>query len=326
MMKATLDRKTLLLLYRHMLRIRLVEEKTAELYPEQEMRCPVHLCIGQEAVAAGVCLNLKKEDLVLSNHRAHGHYLAKGGNLESFFAEIYGKEAGCSRGRGGSMHLIDLSVNFLGSTPIVGSTIPVAAGVALAEKLNKRKNVTIAFFGEAAVEEGVFHETLNFAALKKLPILFVCENNFFSVYTPLKERQPARPIHLLAKGHGITSFQVDGNDVIGVYQKVKEALKIITAAKGPVFLECPTYRWREHCGPYFDNNLKYRTEAEFKTWQKKCPIARLKKYLIKNKIACEKDLQSIHAEIIQEIESAVSFAQKSPFPSRQASLNDVYAN
>ncbi|MBI4331624.1 MAG: thiamine pyrophosphate-dependent dehydrogenase E1 component subunit alpha, partial [Chloroflexi bacterium] len=178
-------------LYYAMLRIRLVEERIAELYPEQQMRCPVHLCTGQEAIAAGVSAHLTSDDYALSNHRSHGHYLAKGGDLKAMMAEIYGRVTGCSRGKGGSMHLVDLAAGFLGATPIVGSTIPMAVGAALATVMKGEKRVTVAYFGDAAVEEGVFHESLNFAALKRLPVVFVCENNFFSVYSPLSVRQPA---------------------------------------------------------------------------------------------------------------------------------------
>src|SRR5579859_6536135 len=178
-------------LYRGLLRLRLVEERIAELYPEQEMRCPVHLSIGQEAVAVGVCDHLEPADQALSGHRSHGHYLAKGGDLRAMLAELYGRETGCARGKGGSMHLVDLEAGFLGATPIVASTIPIAVGVAFAARLRGQPLVTVAFFGEGATEEGVFHEAANFAALHRLAVVFVCENNLYSVYSPLEVRQPA---------------------------------------------------------------------------------------------------------------------------------------
>src|SRR3989338_9607744 len=187
--------KILLSLYRKLLLIRQTEEKIAEKYQEREMRCPVHLSIGQEAVAVGVCDNLKKEDIVYSNHRCHAHYLAKGGNLNRMIAEIYGKETGCAKGRGGSMHLIDLAAGFGGATPIVGNSVPIAVGAAFSNKLKGDKNIAVVFLGDGSTEEGVFHESLNFAILKKLPVLFVCENNLFSVYTNLSERQPKRQIY-----------------------------------------------------------------------------------------------------------------------------------
>ncbi len=310
------------LLYQ-MLRIRMVEEKIVELYPEQQIRCPVHLCIGQEAIAAGVMSQLTKNDLVMSNHRSHGHFLAKGGNLEKFFAELYGKSTGCSRGRGGSMHLIDLSVNFFGSTPIVAGTIPIATGIAFAEKKLKQKAVTVIFLGEAAVEEGVFHESVNFAALRKLPILYVCENNLYSVYTHLSERQPARKITPLVAGHGIPSFRADGNDVLAVCRETQKAISLIRKKKGPVFIEFLTYRWREHCGPDYDNNIGYRTEAEFKRWQKKCPIAKFERHLQSKRLLNKEDVADMEQVIRSEIESAVKKAQLYS-DSERVSQNEVF--
>ncbi|HET6882539.1 MAG TPA: thiamine pyrophosphate-dependent dehydrogenase E1 component subunit alpha, partial [Pirellulales bacterium] len=201
-------------LLRSMLRIRLIEEGIARTYADQQMRCPVHLCTGQEAVAAGVCAALDDSAQVMSTHRAHGHYLAKGGNLRAMLAEMYGKATGCAGGYGGSMHLIDLSAGFLGAAPIVGSTIPIAVGVAFGSSLRGENRVVVAFFGEGATEEGAFHEAMNFAALKRLPVLFVCENNLYSVYSPLGVRQPAaRSVWQTAAGHGIESRHGDGNDV-----------------------------------------------------------------------------------------------------------------
>ncbi|HVX64087.1 MAG TPA: thiamine pyrophosphate-dependent dehydrogenase E1 component subunit alpha, partial [Pirellulales bacterium] len=191
-------------LYRSMLRIRLIEEGIAAHYAEQQMRCPVHLCIGQEAVAAAVCERLDRADQALSTHRAHGHYLAKGGDLRAMLAEMHGKATGCASGMGGSMHLIDLEAGFLGAAPIVGSTIPIAVGVAFGVSMRRERRVVVAFFGEGATEEGAFHEALDFAALKRLPVLFVCENNLYSVYSPLAVRQSqGRKVHRLAQAHGV---------------------------------------------------------------------------------------------------------------------------
>lgn len=308
-----------------MLYIRLVEEEIARIYPEQEMRCPVHLSIGQEAIAVGICANLSRDDFVLSNHRSHGHYLAKGGNLNKMVAELYGKQTGCSNGKSGSMHLIDLSQGFLGAVPIVGSSIPIAVGVAFGIKIKKMDNITAVFFGDGAVEEGIFHESLNFASLKRLPIVFICENNFFSVYSPLSVRQPPnREIHLLAKSHGIESFQGDGNNVLEVYQLMKKCVEIIKRRNGPVFLELKTYRWREHCGPYYDNNLGYRTEEEFNIWKKKCPIDVFTHYLLSNKILDAKMIQDMKQEIMKKIEESFNFARESPFPDKDLLMKDIY--
>ena len=222
---------------RAVMRIRMVEERIVDLYPEQEIRCPVHLSIGQEAVAVGVCKALALEDAVMSGHRAHAHYLAKGGDMKRMFAEMYGKETGCCRGRGGSMHLIDLDANFLGSTPIVGGTIPVATGVAWGYKMQKKQAVVVVFLGEGATEEGVWHESVNFAQLHALPIIYVCENNMYSVYTPLSSRQPSRKISEIAQAHGLKTFTGDGNDVASVFSMSQEARAHALSGEGPVFME-----------------------------------------------------------------------------------------
>lgn len=308
-----------------MLRIRIFEEKIAEKYPEGEIRCPVHLSIGQEAVAVGVCACLKKTDIVMGGHRSHAHYLAKGGNAFAMLAELYGKEAGCCKGRGGSMHLIDLNVNFLGSTPIVGGSIPIATGCAWAEKMKRRKTLTAVFFGEAAVEEGIFHEAVNFASLKKLPIVYVCENNLYSVYTPLSLRQPFRSIARLVKGHNVTVFSGDGNNCLEVYETVKKAIKLIRTGCGPVFLEFATYRHLEHCGPGFDNSLGYRTEKEFLYWKKKDPITHLKAYLMKQNLLTEEQDTSLRKSFNQDLEVLFQKVKVSPEPKMAVTDNDVYA-
>ncbi len=318
--------ETLKQLYYQMLRIRAVEEKIAELYPEQEMRCPVHLCIGQEAVAAGVCANLSRDDYVLSTHRSHAHYLAKGGDLKAMIAELYGKVTGCSKGKGGSMHLVDISVGFLGATPIVGSTVSIAVGVAFGSMMRGEPHVTVVFFGDAAAEEGVFHESLNFAMLKKLPVVFVCENNLYSVQSPLSVRQPEeREIFELAKGHGMESYQGDGNDVIKVHQMAERAIGKARQGGGATFLEFKTYRWREHCGPYNDFDLGYRTESEFQEWRRRCPIDMLKERLLSDGIFCNQDIDDMVSDLEAEIAEAVVFAKESAFPEKQLLLEHIYA-
>lgn len=309
-----------------MLRIRKIEEKIAELYPEQEMRCPIHLCIGQEAVAVGVCQALTQGDYAMSGHRAHGHYLAKGGDLRKMMAELYGKGTGCSKGKGGSMHLIDLSVGFLGSTPIVGSTIPIGVGAALGTQMKKESRVTTVFFGEAATEEGVFHESINFAVLKKLPVIFICENNLYSVYSPLEVRQPEnREVFELVCGYGIESHKADGNDVVAVFTLAQKAIQKAREGKGPSFLEFTTYRWREHCGPNFDNDLGYRTPEEFEIWKKKCPLENFRKKLLNENSITEEELNQMAKLIDDEVEGSVQFAKQSPFPEESALYENVYA-
>lgn len=309
-------------LLKEMVRIRMVEEAIADRYNSQKMRCPVHLSIGQEAVAVGVCKAVLHSDFLISNHRAHAHYLAKGGSLNSMIAEIYGKSTGCSSGRGGSMHLVDLSVGILGSTPIVGGSLPVGVGIAFASHLKKTSALTTIFFGEGSTEEGVFSESLNFAALKNLPVLFVCENNFYSVYSPLHVRQPAgRNRAAIARAHGLLAMTGDGNDVEEVYRLSIQAVQSIRSGNGPVFLEFDTYRHREHCGPNYDNDIGYRTEEEFLAWEKKCPLkTQFNKMGIK-----KEDLDKLRAPIFKEIQEAFEFAEKSPFPSFTVAGETPYA-
>lgn len=299
-------------LFESMLRIRLVEESIANKYSEQKMRCPTHLSIGQEAIAVGVCANLTSQDQVLSTHRAHAHYLAKGGCLNSMMAEIYGKASGCSKGMGGSMHLIDTSVGFMGSTAIVGNTIPVAVGLALEKKLTRKKSIACVFFGDGATEEGAFYESVNFAIIHSLPILFICENNLYSVYSGLEVRQPMdRKIYKMVRAMGISAQHANGNDVEEVARKVKDAKTMILKSGGPQFLEFDTYRWREHCGPNFDNNIGYREESEFLKWKKKDP---LKNFYSENS---QKYIDSKIDKISQEIDDAHQFADDSKFPTLQ---------
>lgn len=308
-----------------MLYIRLVEEEIAREYPEQEMRCPVHLSIGQEAIAAGTCSLLSSNDLVLSNHRSHGHYLAKGGNLKKMLAELYGKESGCCNGKSGSMHLIDISQGFLGAVPIVGSCIPIATGVAFGSRMKGLDSITAVFLGDGSIEEGVFHESLNFASLKQLPIIYICENNFFSVYSPLSVRQPpGQEIFSLARSHGIESYQGDGNNVLEVFNLMKKAVDRIRAGGGPVFIELKTYRWREHCGPYYDNNLGYRKEEEFNEWKKRCPIESYIRSLLAQGTITHDEIESMKTEIMEIIREAFDFAKNTRFPRAEQLMKDVY--
>ncbi|MDD5687475.1 MAG: thiamine pyrophosphate-dependent dehydrogenase E1 component subunit alpha [Elusimicrobia bacterium] len=313
-------------LLQKMKRIRAVEETIASRYSEWKMRCPTHLCSGQEAVAAAVGQVLRKDDFAVSSHRAHGHYLAKGGDLNRMIAEIYGKSDGCSSGKGGSMHLIDTSVGFMGSTAIVGGTIPVGVGLALSIKLKKTNQVSCVFFGDGSIEEGVFYESVNFAVLKNLPVLFICENNFYSVYSPLKVRQPEnRAIYKMVSGIGCRSEHGDGNNVVDVYDKVNTAVVSIRDGGGPMFFEFKTYRWREHCGHNFDNDLGYRTQEEYLSWKEKDPISAMESYMFKEKYITQNEIDEMQSEIQKEIEKAFEFAEKSPFPNLESALTDIYA-
>lgn len=300
-------------LWRQVLRIRLVEERIAAEYGKQEMRCPTHLSIGQEAAAVGVASVLKKEDAAFSGHRAHAHYLAKGGNLQAMIAEIYGKEAGCAKGRGGSQHLIDLEAGFWGSTPIVGGTIPLAVGAAWAFRLREESRMAVTFFGEGATEEGVWHESVNFAVLHKLPVLFACENNLYSVYTPLRERQPERAVADLATAHGLFVQTGDGNNVQEVMELAGRAREHIMAGRGPAFLELATYRWREHCGPNWDDELGYRPAGELIEWQGRDPLMLARQAALGLEVD-EKEMIAAQVDIEAEIEDAFSIARASEWP------------
>ena len=302
-------------LFRQLLRVRMVEEAIAEHYPRWQMRCPVHLSIGQEAAAVGVCSQLRRSDRVMSGHRSHAHYLAKGGALLPMLLEIHGKADGCSSGRGGSMHLLDIDAGFHGAVPIVGSTIPIAVGLAFADKLAGRDNVTAVFLGEAATEEGVFSESLNFAALHDLRVLFVCENNLYSVYSPMEVRQPAeRSITGIAAAHGVASFHADGNDLDFVRDATGEALRQMSARPAPKLLLLDTYRWREHCGHAFDNHIGYRTEEEYENWKERDPVAMFRERLSGEKFLDAKTKEKMTAEIAREIKAAFAAAEAAPFP------------
>jgi len=267
-------------LYAQMSFVREVEELIAEKYSEQIFRCPVHLSVGQEAIAIGVSSKLNVSDKVMSTHRSHAHYLAKGGDLYAMFCELMGKDAGCCLGRGGSMHLIDKAQGFYGSIPIVGSSLPIAMGIALAEKQSKSNNVVVAFVGDAAVETGQFHESLNFISLMKLPILIVLENNGYSTYSPINSRQSKdRDLSATAKGFGIPYFSANGDEIESVLKLTKESLVLVRNSH-PVLIEFSTFRRYEHCGPSIDDELGYRTESEIKTYFHRDPLAKFTEALI----------------------------------------------
>ena len=313
-------------LYYQMLRIRLVEEAIAVAYALQKMRTPVHLSIGQEAAAVASGMLLTISDYAVSTHRSHAHYLAKGGSLNAMFAELHGKVTGCSRGRGGSMHLIDQRVNFMGSTAIVGNTIPIGVGLGLAIKLEKTDRISCVFLGDGAIEEGVFYESLNFAVVKKLPILFICENNFYSVYSSMQKRQPVnRKIYELARAIGAYSFCADGNDVLAAYETIRSAVNMLRAGKGPCFVELMTYRWREHCGPNYDNELGYRSIDEYAQWVQKDPLVMHKRYIIE-KFACDElEFSKMQHVIDNEIAQAFQFANTSHYPDAIEGLRGEYS-
>ncbi len=305
-----------------MLLIRRVEEAIARHYPRQQMRCPVHLSIGQEAAAVGVCAALGPADQAVSTHRSHAHYLAKGGDLDALIAELHGKATGCCAGRGGSMHLSDRDAGFLASTAIVGNSIPVGVGMALARQVAGTTDVACVFLGDGAAEEGAFYESANFAAVRKLPVLFACENNLYSVYSPLSKRQPAgRSLTQLARAIGLVAQTVDGNDVQAVYAAASEAVAALRAGGAPRFIEMTTYRWLEHCGPFDDDHLNYRPHGELEDWKRRDPI---RAELTRLKVT-DAWLSRTEREIEARIDAAFEKAHAAPFPTIESARSGIYA-
>lgn len=300
-------------MYSTMVRIRVCEERVAQLLVDREIGCPTHLCTGQEAIPAGVCAALRAEDFVFGGHRSHGHYLAKGGDLKELMAELYGKRTGCARGRGGSMHLVAPEVGVLGTVPIVGATIPMAVGTALAATLQRADRVSVSFFGDGAVEEGVFHESMNLAAGRRLPVLFVCENNLYSSHLELLERRAKDNLVQGAEAHGMPGHVLDGNDAVAVYRAALEAVERAQGGGGPTFLECRTYRWRGHVGPSLDMDVGVRRKDELGVWRARDPIARLRSQLVGRGVL-EEELDAAARDAEKEVEDAVLHARQAPYP------------
>jgi TPP-dependent pyruvate/acetoin dehydrogenase alpha subunit len=306
-------------LYHKLRLIRRAEEEIARIYPSDKIKSPVHLSIGQESVAVGVCDPLRPDDVVSASYRGHATYLAKGGNLAGLFAELYGKDTGCARGKGGSMHLVGMDQFILGASAVVGTTIPVAAGYALALQREQQGRVVAAFFGDGAVEEGVFYESLNFASLHKLPILFVCENNGYAIHTPLNKRWATSRLCERVETFGIPAFQIADANVMTLWKKVSEACVGIRQGLGPVFLECITYRWKEHVGPGEDYEAGYRTRDELRPWLENDQVR------IVGATLDQAVRDQIDREVEREIAAAIEFAENSPFPPAAELSNHVYA-
>ncbi len=303
----------------------MIEEEIAKKYPEGKMRCPTHLSIGQEAVAVMVCEQFNKKDLMVSTHRGHAHYLAKGGDLNRLIAELYGRVTGATCGRGGSMNLSDLSAGFVASTAIVGNTVPIGVGLAFAQKLKKENSVSVVMLGDAAVEEGVVYESLNFAVLKKLPVIFICENNLYSVNTPIHLRQPEhRSIYEMARGIGAKSKKLDGNDVVSTLNEVQDVIHDLRQNGGVWFLEFETYRYKVHCGPEDDMGTD-RPVEEFDYWFARDPMVLLQNYLLETKVISESEITNWRDTIANEINIAFDFAEQSPFPLAEDRFLHKYA-
>ena len=315
--------RRLLRMYTTMVRIRAFEERVATLLEQGQIRTPCHLYIGQEAVAAGVCAALDRSDTVWGNHRSHGHYIAKGGDMRAMMAEIFGRKTGCSGGRGGSMHLFAKEVGILGTVPIVGGTVPLAVGAALASKLRNTQWVSVAFFGDGTVEEGHVHESINLAAVYRLPAIFVCENNFYASHLHLKERRALDNLYRIGEFYGIPGVQEDGNDILAVYQATRKAVDRARRGGGPTFLEFRTFRWRGHVGPSWDMDVGVKRKDELKDWLPKDPIANARARLMNLGVQPE-TMCAIDEEAGEEIERAVIFAQHSALPEADQVLEHVF--
>lgn len=311
--------------YKSMLRIRRIEEAIEARYHQDHMKSPIHLCIGQEAVSVGVCALLNKSDQVFTSHRTHGPYFAKGGSLNAMLCELHCRINGCCASRGGSMHLIDHDVGLIGGSAIVAGSIPTATGAALSASILKKDRVVVSFFGDAATEEGVCWESLNFAVLRKLPIIYICENNYYSVCTPINERQPNLPIVDKAKSFGLYTLTADGNHVLDVYQKMQMALDYVSTNQGPAFIEAHTYRWRGHHGAGDDTASGYRQTDEVNHWQQQDPINQLIQPMLNANMITKQEISDIEKTIANEIEQAFDFAMQSPNPTQADLLTHVYS-
>lgn len=318
---STADLKNLL---HTMMRIRAFEEKLADLVIAKKVTTPCHLYTGQEAVATGVCTALNQNDYLFGTHRSHGHFLAKGGDLKLAMAEIFCKSTGCSKGRGGSMHLCSPDHGILGTSSIVAGSLGIAAGTALAEKIKGTSRLTVVFHGDGVPEEGIWHEAANISNLELLPILFICENNLYCTHLGLDQRRKKDNILEVAKAHGFYCQEVDGNNVLAVYSAAREAETRIRAGKGPCYIECRTYRWRGHVGPNDDLNVGLRDKEEVKAWKTRCPVLNFSNFLVQKGICSEIDILDLERSAKDEVEDAVAFAEASPYPEVSDLLKNVY--
>lgn len=324
MAKTKLTNEQILEMYRMMVKARLFEEKVVEIYAQGLMPGLAHLYIGEEAVAVGVCSAMEKGDYITSTHRGHGHCVAKGGDLKRMMAEIFGRSTGYCKGKGGSMHIVDVSLGILGANGIVGGGIPLATGAGLSSKVLKNQKITACFFGDGASNQGSFHESLNLASVWKLPVIYVCENNGYGISVSQKKHQNIKDIADRAAAYGIPGVVVDGNDVLAVFEAASLAVERARKGEGPTLIECKTYRWRGHHEGDANRGGRYRSQEEILSWEKKCPIAKLEKQI--ESIGIGQDiLNTISAEVEKELEEAVEFAKNSPLPDLSEITADVYA-
>ena len=316
-----MDKNKYLDVYLMMNKIRKFEDKALSFFEQNKLRGSVHLCVGQEPIPATVCAMLNPDDYISSTHRGHGHCIAKGADLKMAMAELMGKETGYCKGRGGSMHIADLEKGNLGANAIVAGGIPIAVGAALASKMKGENKIAISFFGDSATNEGVFHEALNLAAVWKLPVVFVCENNGYGISVPQWQSTSVVDISVRAKAYDIPGVTIDGNDVIEIEKAVGKAIKRARSGEGPTLIECKTYRWYGH---WTGDPQVYRTREEVEEWKKKCPIKGFEKYLVDNKLATEEELSKLADQAQKMVDEAAEFALNSPEPDPAHVMDDVF--
>jgi len=317
-----LNKEKILKMYQDMLKIRYFENKITDLYSRGLMPGLAHLYIGEEAIAVGVCANLTKRDFAISTHRGHGHLIAQGADLKRMMAEVLGKETGYCKGKGGSMHIMDVSKGILGADGIVGAGIPIATGSAYSAKVRGTDQVTVAFFGDAASNQGTFHESINMAAAWKLPVVYVCENNLYGISVDIRKVTATKDLAVRAKAYDIPGVVVDGNDVLEVYRVIKESVDRARWGRGPSLIECKTYRFKgHHVG---DPGRVYRLEKETKEWKEHCPIKTFRERLIKEKISTEEELSLIEKNAKKMIKEAADFAIQSPYPDEKEAYEDLF--
>lgn len=319
-----MEKELLLEMYKKMFTIRRFEEKVAALWAKGMIAGLAHLYIGEEAVAVGACLNLRKDDYIISTHRGHGHCLAKGGDPKKMMAELLGKATGYCKGKGGSMHICVPEIGIVGCTGIAGAGIPIACGVGVSIQLRRTDQVCICFFGDGAANTGAFHEGMNLAAVWRLPIVFICENNLYAISVPTTKSYAIKDISIRAQSYGMVGVSVDGMDVVAVYQEVEKAVKRARAGDGPTLIECKTYRFRGHHEGDPKLGTTYRSESEISEWVEKCPIKRLKKKLVESNIFTDEEIKRIEEEIDIKIEEAANYAIESPYPPESAVYEDLF--
>ncbi|MGB1737572.1 MAG: thiamine pyrophosphate-dependent dehydrogenase E1 component subunit alpha [Pseudomonadales bacterium] len=322
-MAKKLTNKMLQAMHLKMVRIRRFEEEAGRLMEDGKIPGALHLYVGQEAVASGVMQHLADDDYITSTHRGHGHLIAKGGDFSKMFAELFGKATGYCKGKGGSMHISNMALGMLGANGIVGGGPPIAMGAAFSNRFRRTKQISVAFFGDGASNEGSFHEAANMAALYKLPCLFVCENNGYGEYTSQANHQAIVDVADRAAGYGMPGVVVDGMDVVAVYEAAGEAIDRARKGEGPTLLECKTYRFYDHVGVR-GMGLTYRTDEELEAWKAKDAIQSFEKVLLKQKVMTQKRIDQVYNEVNADIEQAIAFAESSPYPAPEDLLKDVY--